>query len=174
MSRRRQVASNLWEQVPLDVGWWWWKHGRALYYSNSIAIMWKIQQLSELYIEEPGAMETCSDSNGIKALGLKYSTLPLAYRSPQLPFAFLFPSPHLSAKFYFPSNFLICCLLYSDGLSAYFSDCSSCLSSSPYNPIAWAVTAQNHPFSAHRLIHSCSHLVLLSCLYSQQGLCRSL
>lgn len=70
-----------------------------------MAVMWKIQQLSELYIEEPGAGKTCSDSNGTKALGLKYSSPPLAYRSPRLSTAFLFSSlcsVYLCALFYSP------------------------------------------------------------------------
>lgn len=47
--------------------------------------MWKIQQLSELFIERPGARGTCGDSNGTKAPGLKYSPAPLAWRAPSLP-----------------------------------------------------------------------------------------
>lgn len=46
--------------------------------------MWKIQQLSGLFIERPGARGTCGDSNGTKAPGLKYSP-PLAWRAPSLP-----------------------------------------------------------------------------------------
>lgn len=47
--------------------------------------MWKIQQLSELFIDRPGARGTCGDSNGTKATGLKYSPPPLAWRAPSLP-----------------------------------------------------------------------------------------
>lgn len=113
--------------------------------------MWKIQQLSELYIEEPGAWETCSDSNGTKALGLKYSTPPLAYRSPRLSTASLLLSASLCFILPFPPNSLICCLLYSDGLFAYFPACSLCLSSSPYSPIAWAVPPPPRPASIRAL-----------------------
>lgn len=125
--------------------------------------MWKIQQLSELYIEEPRAGETCSDSNGTKALGLKYSTLPLAYRSPQLPFAFfLLPFSISLLNFTLPS---ISSFAVSYALMVFL------LISLPAVPvfhlpfsIAWADTAPNPFFSppispfTHALTLSVSHV----------------
>lgn len=70
--------------------------------------MWKIQQLSELYIEEPGAWETCSDSNGTKALGLKCGALPPALKSRRHSGAFSLPPLSISLlnfTFFFPPQF---------------------------------------------------------------------
>lgn len=67
--------------------------------------MWKIQQLSELYIDQPGAPGTCGDSNGTKASGLKSSpplpgmeSSPLPFSVPlSLFFQLLFPSSPISS-----------------------------------------------------------------------------
>lgn len=130
--------------------------------------MWKIQQLSELYIEEPRAGETCSDLNGTKALGLKCSTLPLAYISSWLPFAFLFPSQHLCLILLSPqfphlqslipswSLGLFLCLQL---LSFIFPIQPNCLGSNSKNP---------YFFILHLRISFVS--LLLPWLYSQWGL----
>lgn len=122
-----------------------------------MAVMWKIQQLSELYIEKPEAWETCSDSNGTKALGLKYSTPPLAYRFPWLPFASFslsllnFTFPPISS--FAVSYTLMVFLLISLPAVGVF-----------HLPLTTQLPEQLQPksilFTSHLLIQVCAHLVL--------------